>query len=124
MRKMQRNLFQTGLDQADPAIDITFERWNYETEKMEFLSPQRVLVRFRHDKKLIRVYGGLTSSLASSPTDMDGMFSAFEPFDVQTGDRFSFQGLSGRIGEVWPPRNGRRRASFTVEGDKRKGPPS
>jgi hypothetical protein len=68
---------------------------------------------------LIRVYGGLTTALATSPTELDGMFMAFDPFDVATGDRFTFLGLTGRVITVWPSRNGRSRASFTVDGDKR-----
>lgn len=119
MRKLQKSLFQTGLKMANPAISISFERYNLVTEQTEFLPEQRVLVRWRHDKKLIRVYGGLTTPMATSPTELDGMFMAFEPFDVKTGDRFTFQNLSGRIITVWPVRNGKRRASFTVDGDTR-----
>lgn len=104
---------------ASPSETIVFSRYNYVTQQTENLTPQNVLVRWRHDKKLIRVYGGLTSTLGTSPTELDGMFMAFDPFDVATGDRFTFQGVSGRIIEVWPVRNGKRRASFTVEGDKR-----
>lgn len=119
MRKLQADLFQTGLNMANPAISITFTRYKPSTETYETLDPQRVLVRWRHDKKLIRVYGGLTTPMGSSPTDQDGMFTAFEPFDVKTGDKFTLQGLKGRVIKVWPPRNGKRRASFTVEGDDR-----
>ena len=119
MRKLQRDLFQTGLNMADPAITVTFQRENRTTRTWDDLPPQRVLVRWRHDKKLIRVYGGLTTPLGSSPTELDGMFMAFDPFDVATGDRFEFQGVRGRIIEVWPVRNHKRRAAFTVEGDTR-----
>lgn len=119
LRKLQADLFQTGLSMANPAISVVFERYNLVTEEWATLPAQRVLVRWRHDKKLIRVYGGLTTPMATSPTELDGMFMAVEPFDVKTGDRFTFQNLSGRVITVWPVRNGKRRASFTVDGDKR-----
>lgn len=119
MRRAQKNLFQTGLDMADPSISIVFQRYDFNTETTYDLPAQEVMVRYRHDKKLIRVYGGLTTALGTSPTELDGMFMAFSPFDVATGDRFTFEGVSGRVIQVWPPRNGKRRASFTVEGDKR-----
>lgn len=119
MRRLQKDLFQTGLVEANPQISVTFSRQDIVTGEWADLPEQLVLVRFRHDKKLIRVYGGLTTPLGTSPTELDGMFSAFDPFDVATGDRFTFQDLKGRIIEVWPPRVGRRRAAFTVEGDLR-----
>lgn len=122
IRKLQKDLFATGFALADPSVSIVFRRYNFLTASTTNLPAQDVLVRWRHDKKLIRVYGGLTSSLGTSPTELDGMFMAFDPFDVATGDRFTFQGVSGRIIEVWPVRNGKRRASFTVEGDKRSVP--
>lgn len=121
VRKLQSDLFQTGLTMANPQITISFTRYNFLTQEDEVLAPQRVLVRYRHDKKLIRVYGGLTTAMATSPTELDGMFMAFDPFDVATGDRFTFEGVSGRVIQVWPPRNGKRRASFTVESDLRTG---
>lgn len=119
IRKLQKDLFATGFSMADPSLQISFERENPITKEWDIIPPQNVLLRWRHDKKLIRVYGGLTTPLASSPTELDGMFMAFEPFDVNTGDRFTILGVSGRIITVWPPRNGKRRASFTVESDKR-----
>lgn len=119
IRKLQKDLFQTGLNMASPQITVTFSRYNPLSTVWESIAPQRVLVRWRHDKKLIRVYGGLTTPLGTSPSELDGMFMAFDPFDVNTGDRFTFQGVSGRVIQVWPSRNGKRRASFTVEGDKR-----
>lgn len=119
IRRLQKDLFQTGLRMADPDIEVTLSRYNPSTEQFETLPPKQVLVRWRHDKKLIRVYGSMTTPMASSPTALDGMFLAFAPFDVETGDRFTFLGLSGRVNQVWPSRNGKRRASFTVEADKR-----
>lgn len=119
IRKLQLDLFQTGFAMASPPISIAFERYDPLIEGWVTIPPQSVLVRWRHDKKLIRVYGGLTTALATSPTELDGMFMAFDPFDVKTGDRFTFLGVSGRVITVWPPRNGRQRASFTVEADKR-----
>lgn len=104
---------------ADPHISVVFERYNVSTAVWENLPAQPVLVRWRHDKKLIRVYGSMTTPLGTSPTPLDGMFMAFDPFDVASGDRFAFSGLSGRVNTVWPVRNGRRRASFTVESDQR-----
>lgn len=123
IRKLQKDLFATGFAMADPSISVIFTRYNFLTKVEEPLPAQEVLVRWRHDKKLIRVYGGLTNTLGTSPTELDGMFMAFDPFDVATGDRFTFSGVSGRVIQVWPVRNGKRRASFTVEGDKRAGPP-
>jgi hypothetical protein len=119
MRKLQKDLFQTGLNMADPSISVVFSRYNPETEQWIDLPPQEVILRWRHDKKLIRVYGSMTTPLGSSPTPLDGMFLAFTPFDVKTGDRFTLQTLVGRVNTVWPPRNGKQRASFTVESDKR-----
>lgn len=119
IRKLQKDLFATGFAMADPSITVTFSRWNVDTEEFENIAPQEVLVRWRHDKKLIRVYGGLTTPLGTSPSELDGMFMAFDPFDVNTGDRFTFSGVSGRVITVWPSRNGKRRASFTVDGDTR-----
>lgn len=119
MRRLQLDLFQTGFQMAAPPISVSFSRYNPMTEEFDEIPPQAVLVRWRHDKKLIRVYGSMNTALASSPTPLDGMFLAFEPFNVKTGDRFTFQGVSGRVNTVWPPRNGRQRASFTVEADKR-----
>lgn len=119
IRKMQKDLFQTGLTMADPSISIVFSRYNVLTELFEELPAKEVLVRWRHDKKLIRVYGSMTTPMGSSPTALDGMFMAFDPFDVNTGDRFELLGLSGRVNQVWPSRNGKRRASFTIEGDTR-----
>ena len=119
IRKLQKDLFQTGLDMANPSISIVFSRYNVDTEVFEDLPAKEVLVRWRHDKKLIRVYGSMTTPLGSSPTALDGMFMAFDPFDVNTGDRFTFLGLNGRVNQVWPSRNGKRRASFTIEGDTR-----
>jgi hypothetical protein len=119
IRKLQLDLFATGFAMASPPVSLTLSRWNVLTEEFEDLPAQEVLVRWRHDKKLIRVYGGLVTPIATSPTELDGMFMAFAPFDARTGDRFTFLGLSGRIITVWPARNGRQRASFTVESDKR-----
>lgn len=119
IRKLQADLFATGLAMASPQISIAFERYNPTTEVFDSLPAQRVLVRWRHDKKLIRVYGSMTTAMATSPTSLDGMFLAFEPFDIKTGDRFTLQGVPGRVNQVWPPRNGKRRASFTVEADRR-----
>lgn len=119
IRKLQKDLFQTGLTMANPSISLVLSRYNVSTEVFEDLPPKQVLMRWRHDKKLIRVYGGLTTPLATSPSGLDGMFLAFDPFDVNTGDRFTVLGLEGRIIQVWPSRNGKRRASFTVEGDTR-----
>lgn len=119
IRKLQGDLFETGFFMADPSIQITFRRYNVLTEDWDELPAKKVLVRWRHDKKLIRVYGGLTTPLATSPTSLDGMFMAFDPFDVNTGDRFTLLGLEGKVGQVWPSRNGKRRASFTVEADTR-----
>ena len=119
IRKLQLDLFETGFKMSNPQVEIAFERYNLVTEEWDEIAPQRVLVRWRHDKKLIRVYGGLTSSLGSSPSELDGMFMAYEPFNARTSDRFELFGLKGRIIHVWPPRNGRQRASFTVESDKR-----
>lgn len=119
IRKLQADLFATGFAMANPSIEITLSRYNVFTEEWEYLPPKAVLVRWRHDKKLIRVYGGLTTPLGTSPSSLDGMFMAFDPFDVNTGDRFTLLGLEGKIGQVWPSRNGKRRASFTVEGDTR-----
>lgn len=119
MRKLQLDLFQTGLAMADPSIHVVFSRYNVVTTEWDDLPEKEVIVRWRHDKKLIRVYGSMTTPMGSSPTPLDGMFMALDPFDVFSGDRFTFLGLSGRINEVWPSRNGKRRASFTVESDKR-----
>lgn len=119
IRKLQADLFQTGLAMANPSISVVLQRYNVTTEEWEDLPAKEVIVRFRHDKKLIRVYGGLTTPLATSPTSLDGMFLAFDPFDVMTGDRFTILGLEGRIMHVWPSRNGKRRASFSTEGDLR-----
>lgn len=119
MRRLQKDLFATGFAMASPSISVVFSRYNLVTESWNTLAAQPVLVRWRHDKKLIRVYGGLTTPLGTSPTELDGMFMAFDPFDVATGDRFTFSGVSGRVIQVWPVRNGKRRASFTVDGDKR-----
>jgi len=119
VRKLQRDLFQTGLTMADPSVDLVLQRWNSSTEEFEDLPAKNVIVRWRHDKKLIRVYGSMATAMATSPTSLDGMFLAFDPFDVMTGDRFSIFGLEGRVNQVWPVRNGKRRASFTVEGDTR-----
>jgi len=119
IRKLQKDLFQTGLSMANPSISIVFSRYNVLTEVFEPLPAKEVLVRWRHDKKLIRVYGSMTTPMGSSPTALDGMFMAFDPFDVNTGDRFELLGLSGRVNQVWPSRNGKRRASFTIEGDTR-----
>lgn len=119
MRKLQLDLFQTGLAMANPSINVVFTRYNVITTNWDDLPEKEVIVRWRHDKKLIRVYGSMTTPLATSPTPLDGMFMALDPFDVASGDRFSFLGLSGRINEVWPSRNGKRRASFTVESDTR-----
>lgn len=119
LRRQQRDLFQTGFSLADPPVSLVLSRYNVTTQVWDALDPQDVLVRWRHDKKLIRVYGEMSTTLASSPTPLDGMFLAFDPFDIATGDRFTFQNLSGRVNTVWPVRNGKRRASFTVESDKR-----
>lgn len=119
IRRLQKDLLATGFTMADPHISVVFSRYNPSTSQFEDLPSQPVLVRWRHDKKLIRVYGSMTTSLATSPTPLDGMFMAFDPFDVASGDRFAFSGLSGRVNTVWPVRNGRRRASFTVESDQR-----
>lgn len=119
IRKLQADLFETGFALANPSIEVVFERYNPATDQWDTLPAKKVLVRWRHDKKLIRVYGGLTTPLGTSPTSLDGMFMAFSPFDVATGDRFTLLGLEGKIGQVWPARNGKRRASFTVEGDTR-----
>lgn len=119
IRRLQADLFETGLTLANPSIEIAFDRYNPATEEWETLPPKKVLVRWRHDKKLIRVYGGLNTPIATSPTSLDGMFMAFTPFDIMTGDRFTLLGLEGKVGQVWPARNGKRRASFTVEGDQR-----
>lgn len=119
MRRLQKDLLATGFAMASPHVLVTFDRYNVLTQETDTLEPQAVLVRWRHDKKLIRVYGGLTTPLATSPTELDGMFMAFSPFDVNSGDRFVLFGMNGRIITVWPVRNGRRRASFTVESDKR-----
>lgn len=123
MRKLQKDLFATGLAAANPSISVSFSRYNPTTTVWDDLPTKEVIVRWRHDKKLIRVYGGLTTALGTSPTELDGMFMAFDPFDVLSGDRFTFQGVRGRVIQVWPPRNGKRRASFTVEGDKRPAQP-
>lgn len=119
IRHLQKDLLATGFAMASPQVAITFERYNVITTVWDTLAAQNVIVRWRHDKKLIRVYGGLTTPLATSPTELDGMFMAFDPFDAASGDRFVLLGLNGRIITVWPPRNGRRRASFTVESDTR-----
>jgi len=119
IRRLQADLFETGFAMANPSIEVTFERYNPSTGDWDTLPSKKVLVRWRHDKKLIRVYGGLTTPLGTSPSSLDGMFLAFDPFDVNTGDRFTLLGLTGKVGQVWPSRNGKRRASFTVEGDSR-----
>ena len=119
IRKLQKDLFQTGLTMANPSVDVILQRWNPSTEEFEDLPPKNVIVRWRHDKKLIRVYGSMSTQMATSPTSLDGMFLAFDPFDVKTGDRFTLFGLEGRVNQVWPVRNSKRRASFTVEGDTR-----
>lgn len=119
IRKLQLDLFKTGFAMATPPISLVLERYNLITTDWETIAAQEVLVRWRHDKKLIRVYGGLTTSMGSSPSELDGMFMAFAPFNARTGDRFTFLGLQGRVITVWPARNGRQRASFTVEADKR-----
>lgn len=119
IRRLQKDLFATGFAMADPPISITFSRWDFDAEDWVDLAPQSVLLRWRHDKKLIRVYGGLRTPLANSPSELDGMFMAFDPFDVQVGDRFTLNDMLGRIFLVWPSRNGKRRASFTVDSDTR-----
>ena len=119
IRKLQLDLFETGFAEANPQVSIVLEHTDLATGVTSDRAPQRVLVRWRHDKKLIRVYGGLTTAMATSPSELDGMFMAFAPFQASTGDRFTLFGLRGRIIHVWPPRNGRQRASFTVESDKR-----
>ena len=119
IRRLQLDLFETGFAMASPQVELVLEHTDLTTGVTTDRAPQRVLVRWRHDKKLIRVYGGLTTSMATSPSELDGMFMAFAPFHATTGDRFDLFGLRGRIITVWPPRNGRQRASFTVDADKR-----
>jgi len=105
-------------------VSLSLSRYDLENATWSDLAPQTVLVRWAGDKgqQGRNNTGGLRTSLGSSPTALDGVFSAVEPFDIATGDRFMFDGLAGHIGIVWPVRNGRRRAGFVVDADRRAGP--
>lgn len=123
MRRLQHTLFQTGLDLAEPHETITFSRYDRDTTSWVARDPQRVLVRFFGDKGMIRrLSSDLSTPLATSQTAIEGVFTAFEPFDAQVGDRFTLDGLDGHLMAVWPARNGKRRASFVIESERRTGP--
>ncbi len=124
VRRHQRDLFATGLAMASPQVDITLSRYNTITAEWGDLDPQTVLVRWTGDKGQARLnsQSALMTPLATSPTPLDGIFTAVDPFNVQTGDRFTLDGLHGHIGTVWPVRNGRRRAGFVLDADSRGAP--
>lgn len=120
IRKQQANLFATGLAMADPPVALTLSRYDNDVTAWADLAPQDVLVRWGGDKGQNRSpNGSLSTALADSPTALNGTFSAVEPFDVRTGDRFALDGLQGHIGTVYPARNGRRVASFVIDADAR-----
>lgn len=116
---MQSRLFATGLALADPPRELVLERYNRTAATWEELPAQTVLMRWSSDKNAPNAGTDLETPLATSPTSLGGSFEAVEPFDVQPADRFTLAGMAGKIDRVWPVRNGRRRATFTLESDTR-----
>lgn len=108
LRDLARRGFATKLLVGE-TVDLVLSRDLSQSGNAVALSAQTVLLTYA-DRQPMRPGEGGPYAAA-----YDGEFAAFAPFDVAVGDRFTLNGVFGRIAAPIRERNGIVAARFVLE---------